>query len=172
MERGASGFHRTCARRRSRVGRLEVDSFDAREHIDPIRGDADLEDRSLHCEVVDAQVAQRGAETHERAVNALCIRPRGADPNVEILRVARLREEHHGVGADDDNSAPSSDNAENRSLKSGLTGIFSPEGSRLIDHLPCRLEHSLGPLLLPESAVERAVVSRSSSQGPRHETPL
>jgi hypothetical protein len=53
-------------RHAARIRLVELDRVDAREHIDAVRGDADLEDGSLGREIFDAEIGHRRPERGER----------------------------------------------------------------------------------------------------------
>src|SRR5215510_661470 len=67
------------------------------------------------------------------------------------------------------NSAPSADNAENRSLKSGFVAIFAPDRALLVYHLPSGGEDPLRAHLLPELDVEGAIVPLPAPQDAAHD---
>src|SRR3954468_2471622 len=66
------------------------------------------------------------------------------------------------------NLAPSADNAEKRSLKSGLLGISAFHALGLGDHIPRSSEDAFRAYELPEVQVEGAVVGLPPTKDARH----
>ena len=83
-------------------GVVEGDARDAREDIDPGRGDPNLEDQVRGLQVLHAQRGEGGSEGLEGGVDPAGVGGRGAHPQIQIACGAGPAVGSEGVGADDE----------------------------------------------------------------------
>ena len=84
-------------------GSLEIrNAADRGEEIDSVRWEAELDHDSRPAQILatDPEIRERGTERREPAPDALGVRARGIDPDVEVLGAPRHTMDGHGMGTD------------------------------------------------------------------------